>query len=252
MATAGALIAAGGLTDTVAFKSTLNLLLRQSTTLSWIMAIGATSMALVAAASIGVSLAFRRREPSASRLAIAATTIVWASLGLAMFLVRWLDATSGQAGFGFGSTSGNTYHPILVASFFLAIYVISGACTIFEVERLYNPEYFAYRRLGHQLRRQVEASARAEANVDRARSAADHHIGELDREDHRRLVAISERQALGAEAANYARILMAGLMRDPAKTGITETGPSPQPPAQLSPPPSSPLPGSTSAAGPAA
>ena len=42
---------------------------------------------------------------------------------------------------------------------------------------------------------------------------------------HRRQAAIVERQALGAEAANYARIVMAAMMADPAKTGITETGP---------------------------
>ena len=31
-------------------------------------------------------------------------------------------------------------------------------------------------------------------------------------------------EALGAEAANYARIVMAAMMADPAKTSITETG----------------------------
>ena len=115
-----------------------------------------------------------------------------------------------------------------MALFFAAIYLVSGACTIFEAERLYNPEYFAYVRLGKQHRQQGAKVAKAEATVERARAAVDHHDGELDREDHRRLAAIAERQALGAEAANYARILMAGMMRDPAKTGMTETGPVPE------------------------
>ena len=74
--------------------------------------------------------------------------------------------------------------------------------------------------------------------MERARAAVDHHDGELDREDHRRKAAIAERQALGAEAANYARLLMAGMLRDPAKTGLTETGPTPQLPA----PPDNPQP----------
>ena len=70
--------------------------------------------------------------------------------------------------------------------------------------------------------------ADAEATVERARTAVDHNDGELDREDHRRKAAVAERQALGAEAANYARLLMAAMLRNPAQTGLTETGPSPQ------------------------
>jgi hypothetical protein len=49
--------------------------------------------------------------------------------------------------------------------------------------------------------------------------------GDLDREGHRRKAAILERQAFGAEAANLARVLMAIMLQDPAKTGLTETGP---------------------------
>jgi hypothetical protein len=36
--------------------------------------------------------------------------------------------------------------------------------------------------------------------------------------EHPRKAAIAERQALGTEAANYARLLMAAMLRDPAKT----------------------------------
>jgi hypothetical protein len=41
--------------------------------------------------------------------------------------------------------------------------------------------------------------------------------------------AVRERQAFGAELANYARHLMAVHLQDPAKTGMTETGPIPLP-----------------------
>ena len=78
-------------------------------------------------------------------------------------------------------------------------------------------------------RRQARKVAEAEATMERARAVVDHHDGELGREDHRRQAAIAARQALGAEAANYARLLMGTMLRDPAKTGLTETtGPSPQ------------------------
>jgi hypothetical protein len=231
LAGAALLILAGALTDTLAFKNTLELALPQvSEHVAWLMAVGATSMALVAAASLGIALAIRQRNGHAgSGLSMICTAAVWLGLGLAMFLVRWLDTTTAATTL-FGKTARS--HPTpLVALFFAAIYLISGACTMFELERLYNPEYFAFMRLGRQHREQAARAARAAAVHDRARSALDHHAGELDRENHRRLAAIGERQALGAEAANYARVLMAGMLRDPAKTGLTETGPTPDMPA---------------------
>src|SRR5262249_4455002 len=228
---AGILIVVGALTDTVAFKAPLDLLLREPELLSWFMAAGATCMALMSAASLGVALAVRRRhDTSFTSFAVAATVTVWLGLGTAMFLVRWLDKGSVVPLFGTTPTQA-TQPTLLIALFFAAVYVISGACTIFEAERLHNPEYAAYQRLSKLYNKQVVRTADAEATVDRARSAVDHHSGELDREDHRRIAAITARKALGSEAANYARLLMAALMRDPAKTGITETGPVPELPS---------------------
>ena len=228
---AGALLVlVAALTDTIVFKNTLGLVLLQSETLTWLMAAGATSMALVVAAQLGISLAiFRRGERDGLRLAVVMTAVVWTGLGLAMFLIRWLGTGAGTSSGTFSSLASSPHHTPLVALFFTAIYFISGACTIFGAERLYNPEYFAYVRLAKQYRRQAQKAAEAEATVDRARFAVDHHEGELYREDHRRQAAIAERQALGAEAANYARILMAVMLHDPAKTGLTETGPVPGP-----------------------
>ncbi len=237
--TAGLLIGAGALTDTLAFKNTLELALPQvSGPLAWAMATGATSMALIAAAVLGISLATHRRTRGhrGTRLPMAVTTTIWLGLGLAMFLVRWLDTGASTPSDTFGSPAPSAHPTPLVALFFLAIYLISGGCTIFEAERLYNPEYFAYMRLTKRLHQQEQKVAEAQATVERARAAVDHHDGELDREDHRRQAAITERQALGAEAANYARLLMAKMLQDPAKTPLTETGPTPQ----LPPPPDNP------------
>ena len=103
-----------------------------------------------------------------------------------MFLVRWLDTGASTPSDTFGSPAASAHPTPLVALFFAAIYLISGACTIFEAERLYNPEYFAYVRLGKQYQQQAQKVAEAEAIVERARAAVDHHDGELDREDHRR------------------------------------------------------------------
>ena len=229
----GILVLIGAMADTVVFKNILELILRQeSGAVAWLLAAGATSMALVAAGSAGVALAIRRRgrhlapRHRPSRLPLIGSMIVWLGLGLAMFLVRWRDNTAAGVP-SFTGTAAPAQSTLWVATFFAAIYLISGACTMFEAERLYNPEYFAFRRLRKRYRKQAERVAKADAAADRARAALDLHDGELDREDQRRVAAIADRQALAAEAANYARVLMAGMMRDPAKTGITETGPVP-------------------------
>src|SRR6266576_3907686 len=142
---AGLLIGAGALTDTLAFKNTLELALPQApATQIWLMAAGVTSMALIAAAGLGIFLAIHRRDArNDSKLAAAMTAVTWIGLGLAMFLVWWpgygARTSSGTVGI---LTAGTNFAP-LVALFFAAIYFISGACTVFEAERLYNPEYVA-------------------------------------------------------------------------------------------------------------
>jgi len=227
----GLLVLAGALTDTLAFKNTLELALPQeSETLAWLMAVGATSVALVIAAVLGICIAIDRRTRGhrGTRLTPRIVAAIWLTLGLAMFLVRWLDTSASAPSDTFGSQASSGHPTPLVALLFAAIYLISGACTALEAERLYNPEYFAYVRLGKQYRRQAHKVAQTEATVERARTALDHHDAELGREEHRRQAAIAERHALGAEAANYARILMATILQDPAKTGLTETGPAPR------------------------
>jgi hypothetical protein len=230
------LILIGAMADTIAFHNTLELVLTtESEAVAWLMATGTTSMALVAAASLGGARALRRRgrywaprhRPPRFPLILAA--VVWLGLGLAMFVIRWLgQATpSGLTLSLTQSQSPTPHHSLWVAIFFGAIYLVSGTCTMLETERLYNPEYFAFRRLGKQYSEQAQRVAKAEAVRDRAEAVLERHDGDLQREDQQRMAAIADRQALGAEAANYARVLMAGLMNDPAKTGITETGPVP-------------------------
>lgn len=235
------LILIGALADTIAFHNVLDLILKtEQDPLVWAMATGTTSMALTAAGSLGVARAIRRRgrhwapRHRPSRLPLVVSALVWLGLGLAMFLIRWLGPpTSVNLSFTATSTSTPTppHQTLLTAIFFGAIYLVSGAVTMFEAERLYNPEYFAFRRLRKQYSEQAKRVAKVEAEKDRAESALELHDGELQREDQRRLAAIADRKALAAEAANYARVLMASMMRDPAKTGITETGPVPEMPS---------------------
>jgi hypothetical protein len=234
---AAVLILAGALTDTVAFRNTIELVLKFiSGTLAWLLAAGATSMALAAAASLGIALAIRRRSGHRSMLAVYSTLSVWLTLGVAMFLIRWLDADTVTSSLNPQSTSTP-----LIALFFGAIYLISGACTIFEAERLYNPEYFAFKRLREQHRRQVGKAAEADAALDRARSAVDHADGEFDRENHRRDAAITAYGALGDQAKRYARVRMTAILKDPAKTHVpgdktvSPPPPTPGPQAQGAP-----------------
>jgi hypothetical protein len=215
---AGVLLApAGVLAVTVAFRNTLALALPPLPgILAWLTATGATCLALAAAASIGISLAIRRQVGRiGSGLATALITVAWIGLGLATFLIPLLG-------------TGAHFTP-LAALFSGATYLISGAYAIFLSEQLYDPEYFAFRRLEKRYSDQAKLVTMAEADKDRAEAARELYDGELQREDQRRIAAIADRKALAAEAANYARILMAAMLQDPAKTGITKTGPVPEP-----------------------
>ncbi|HLK72986.1 MAG TPA: hypothetical protein VKU77_04985 [Streptosporangiaceae bacterium] len=238
------LILIGAMADTIAFHNTLELVLTtESAFVAWLMATGTTSMALVAAGLLGRARVIRRRgrywnlrhRPSRFPLVLAAT--VWLGLGGAMFVIRWLgQATPGGLTLSLGQTQTSTaHHNLWVAIFFGAIYLVSGTCTMIESERLYNPEYHAFQRLGQLYSERAQQVAKAEADRERAEAVLEHHDGELRREEQQRLAAITERRAVGAEAANYARVLMASTMKDPAKTGITETGPVPEMPPTFEP-----------------
>jgi hypothetical protein len=230
---AGLLILVGALTDTAAFKAVLDLLLNEAEVFSWLMALGATALALMAAATAGVALAGLRHGRTGVVPAIVVLTIAWLALGLVLLVVRWHSAELTESALGFGAGAAPDDAKVerghYAAWFFFALYLVSGLCTAFEAERLYNPVYFAHRRFVRQSARQNAEVARLDALKVRADSVVDQCVGEFDREDERMTAAIRERQALGAELANYARHLMAVHLQDPAKTGVTETGPVPLP-----------------------
>lgn len=214
----GVLLAlAGALAVTVAFRNTLALALPPLPgILAWLTAVGATCLALAAAANIGISLAIGRQVGHVgSWLTTSLIAVAWIGLGLATILIPLLG-------------TGAHYSPV-AALFSGATYLVSGACAIFLSEQLYDPGYFAFRRLAKRYGDQAKLVAQAEADKDRAEAALELQDGELQREEQRRIAAIADRKALAAEAANYARILMAAMLQDPAKTGLTETGPVPQP-----------------------
>jgi hypothetical protein len=235
LAVVAVLIVIGAMADTIAFHNVLELVLStESETVAWVMAVGTTSMALVAAASLGIARAIRRRGrylPKRHRppwFPLFLSSVVWLGLGFAMFFIRWqnihiatLLQTSGQ------QPSSSSHSAVWQALFFLAIYLVSGACTLFEAERLYNPEYTAFKRLRKQFNEQAKVVAKAEAERARAESVRELYDAEIERQGRMRDHAIADRQALGMEAANYARVIMAVQMRDPAKTAVTETGPVP-------------------------
>jgi len=224
---AALLILLGATTDTLAFRNTLQLALPYETSNARIllMAVGATAMGLVAAACVGITYANRRRDRKRSRrVLLAFFALAWLSLGVMMLLIRWhTPQLGGPSSGGFGAAQPGQSG--LTAGFFFSIYLVSGAGTVFEAERKSSPELLAFMRLGKLVSKQEDLVVALEGQLARAQAALDLLDGDLDREDHSRRAAILARQALGADAANFARIMMAALLGDPAKTGLTENGP---------------------------
>lgn len=226
-------ILVGSFADTIAFKTALDLLLHAAEWQSWVMAVGATLLALVAAAHLGMEgKAYRRGDQDASGLQVIACLLVWVLLGATLVYVRWTTpfAPSGTGGFGATAAAQDGLRLAHAgAVFFGALYLISGVGMALVATRLTNPAYRALRRSEAACERQEAVVARLRGEADRARNSVAHHSGEYDRDLARRDSARAERQALGADAANYARVLMAQLMRDPRKTGVTDRGPVPGP-----------------------
>jgi hypothetical protein len=224
------LILVGSITDTTAFKSTLDLVLRESEAVSWLLAGGMTCLALAAAWTMGrKQAALRRLDPDTTGWQVFACAVVWLGLGLALFYVRWTSAASTQT--SFSGIQVNTSHQAqqahAAAVLFGALFLASGFAAAMEAARVTNPAYVAYRQAASALaagQRQVAARA---GMARRARLAVEHHAGEFDRDLARRDEACAERRALGAQAANYARVLIATSLQDPRKTGLTESGPVP-------------------------
>lgn len=228
------MVLVGSFTDTIAFKAALDLLLRAPEWQSWAMAVGATLLALVAAAHFGMDLtALRHGDVRASGAWVAVSAAVWLLLGAALVHVRLTSHAAPAAGGFSDAAAQEQLIPQAQASafFFGALYLISGVGVALVAARLTNPAYQAARRSEAACERQEVTVARLRGEVERARSSVAHHSGEFDRDLARRDSAHTERQALGAEAANYARVLMAQLMGDPRRTGVVDTGPIPGPPA---------------------
>jgi hypothetical protein len=225
------LIIVGSVTDTTVFKTALDLVLRLSPVISWLLAAGITVIALSLAWTIGRLVSWRRcGVPGGSAAALAICATAWLLLGAALFDVRW-QSGAGSAAPAFGravsvdTTALRSAHASAIL--FGAVYLASGLVTVMEAARFTNPLYSAYRRSEKALARGRRAAVACRARAERARLAVAHQAGEFDRDVERRNHALAERRALGAEMANYARVLMAQLMQDPRRTDITLSGPVP-------------------------
>ncbi|MGW5230428.1 hypothetical protein ACWEP5_36540 [Nocardia niigatensis] len=223
-----AALAVGSLGDLLAFKNVVDLLLRGFGWQSWLLAASVTAFALTAAYWMGEQLGEFERGHRGARWGAGGAAAVWVFLGAMVVMVRWSSVTSMAASTGFAGTAAaeNAVRQAhLGAALFGGLYLISGVTAALLARRLTHP----LRRARGALRRQELVVTRARGHAERAHAVLAHHSGEFERDLARHNQARADRQALGAEAANYARVLMAQHMQDPRKTGVTESGPRPVP-----------------------
>ncbi|MGV9676686.1 hypothetical protein ACWDSJ_15525 [Nocardia sp. NPDC003482] len=224
-------LALGSMADLLAFKTVVDLLLGADEWISWGIAAGVTGLALTAATLMGPRIDEVRHGNRAARLYAILAAVVWALLGIMLVVVRWSSPRPTGSGLDSGvdtitlaaEVASREAH--LGALFFGCLYLISGVGAALVAIRLANPVH----RARADLRRQEARLTRARGHAERAQVALAHHSGEFERDLARRNQARADRQALGAEAAHYARVLMAQYMKDPRKTGVTESGPLPGP-----------------------
>lgn len=246
---AGFLILVGACTDIIAFKASLDLFLRGAEWQSWLVAVGATALSLLCAAGAGLALEAWRRAERGAVAGVVVCFLAWLALGGALFLVRWNSGLLESAGgvlVDEATRRTRIARGQVSALFFGALYLVSGVVTAFEAARWHDPRFTALRRLSEQTTVQQRRVAELAGECERARHVAGLHERETAREEARRQAARQQRRALGAEAANYARYLMACLMADPSRTAVTESGPRiEEPPAT----PPFPVPPAAAAAG---
>lgn len=229
-----AVLLIGGFADLIAFKHALDLLLAGYVVESWVMATCTTVLSLVTAAAMGQSLMEAARGIRRAWVSATAAGAVWLAFGTAMVAVRWNIVSGSSAESGFGATASmDAARAHLSALFFGCLYLISGVGVALVTARLTDPFPRSFRRAHTAVAGQEDAVRRARAHLERAKQVLSHHSGEFDRDLARRNQARADRQALGAEAANYARVLMAQRMQDPRKTAVTESGPIPAPAQQV-------------------
>jgi hypothetical protein len=142
---AGFLILGGAATGIVTSQVTIEMLLpTESVLLGWLIPAAVTLMALTAAGSLGVALAEQGRDRSVYvSIDIVVTAVAWLVLGVALFFVQWRLTLSieRQYAIPFGAPLPGSIQllprpAILTAVFFGAIYLVSGACTIFQSKSL--------------------------------------------------------------------------------------------------------------------
>ena len=219
-----ALIVAGAATDTVAFKSVLDLVLQESQVISWLLAIGITFVALAFAWTIGRQYAHYKHEPDASLTPVLLCAVVWAGLGCAMAYIR-AHATQGGVGSSDFGSAPDTHLQYGTAFLFAMLYFASGTVAIFEAYHTTNPIFSAYTRVTEQRDALRKLVAHLTGQAERARLVVAHHSGEFDRDLERRDEAIGGYQALGAELKHYSRVLIATLKQNARVTDLTTLGP---------------------------
>lgn len=220
--------------DFVVIKSSLDLALQESSSLSWTMAIGLT----VAAAALMFHAGSSARKADAQglpRRAAMAMVAAWAVFGAILVWLRWsgaslvVSAPQFQAGAssqaGPGPSSGH-----LVAVAMSGAYMVAGLLALLDGYRLTNPVLGALRAAKVTLAAKRFAVGVAEGRVSRLINHLAIHSHQLAVIDVERDRAVAAAQALAAHLKHHARVQIALCLGNPAATGVVRSVLEPEPP----------------------
>lgn len=220
--------------DLVLIKATLDHALRLAEQWSWLTAVGLTVTAVALAFSAGAQtrIAQATGRTPARRTLIAALTLAWLLVGIALFWLRW-NATSftpaaasyETAGTTSGATSQDGQSHKLLAVVLATIYIATGALAWLDGHKLTNLAASAL----HRTRRRLDAInprlADKTARVTRLAENLTIHTHDLDTIEAHRRNAHEARKALAGELKEHARVQIALNLGDPEATGLTQNRP---------------------------
>lgn len=223
----GLVLALVSVADLFFVKSALDPLLGEAETISWLVAFALAALGVVAPVQAGRSARVHQATGHDGALALA-LLVVWALLGVGLFVLRWkagdLTVTVQYEGdTGSDDTAAQAHH--LMAIVLATLHVATGVTAFVSGYHLTNPVAFALRTARWAHVRVQRRLGPAEALLQRVVWNLGARVSDMTEAEQAAATARRTRQAVAAHVQAVARARIAQHLGDPSATGVTRPQP---------------------------